>query len=255
MSRSGSTVFCLALAQCPRTIFVGQSRFFARSLRQGHPCGCGEQLDECTFWASLVAGTVGTPPTASDQQATARLLRAASERCDASVIVDSGKDVRQVLALAEELSVRNTFIHLVRDPRGHLISAHQGWHGKHRSDLDPPWKQVVRVTASWWTKQLVNSLQLWQRPHAVVRYEDLVSDPERIIRQVSSTWDTGEGSALHFRHVIAGNPVRLSSEPVRFKLDSRWHGMSRTKQLAVFVLGLPFTLRHRYPLWISAGKK
>lgn len=251
MSRSGSTVLGLALAGRPRTIFVGESRHFDRQWRAGRPCGCGQLLNECVFWASLIKRSGGSPPPASDQRATAWLLRAASKECDARVLVDSGKDVRQVLSLADELRARNTLIHLVRDPRGHLISAHQGWRGRRRSDLAPPWKDVVRVTTSWWRNQLISTLLLRNRSHSLVRYEDLVADPERMVRQISSQWDQGDGRSLGFEHVIAGNPVRMSGKPIEFRLDSRWHGMSRTKQLAAFVMGFPFTVRYRYPLWVS----
>ena len=255
MSRSGSTVLGLALGGRPGTIFVGESQHFSRQWREGRPCGCGELLNACPFWSSLVDFSRDSDPPPLGAPATAQLLKAASERAGACAVVDSGKAVKRVLELSSELQVDSTLIRLVRDPRGHIISAHQGWRGRRRSDLEPPWRLVVRVTAAWWWNQLVNGLALRNRTHHLVRYEDLVADPDRILQLVSPMDGKLGEETLDFPHVIAGNPVRLSSGRVEFKLDSRWHGMSRSQQLAAYVLGFPFTLANRYPPWISADNK
>ena len=57
LSRSGSTLLELLLGSHPGIVTVGELQILPHELRSDAriPCGCGEQVDRCPFWAAVVA--------------------------------------------------------------------------------------------------------------------------------------------------------------------------------------------------------
>jgi len=241
--RCGSTMVGSYLGLGGRAIFVGEATRFRLQYDRVGRCGCGEQIPSCGFWQSVLRHGGELPESDTDYSAIASILRSAIELSGASLLIDSSKSAVSALALAEHLGWDSTILMVVRDPRGHVISVHQGWRAKRTNDADPDWALLARVTGSWWKHQALDTWRLRiPRRCRLVKYDKFEKDPAR---------ETGVHGPLvdgevPFNHSIAGNPSRKTPNRA-IAGDVRWHSMPPLKQLAVFVLGLPFTAIYRYP--------
>ena len=125
-------------------------------------------------------------------------------------------------------------VHLVRDPKGQIASVMR----KHGGFL----KNILRYEIV--QEQIHRKLK--SVPHSVVRYEDLVSDPERTLRSIlqplSLSFDRRQLSWTEAeKHGVAGNHMRYETKS-ELVLDERWRERLTARQQRIVDLG---TMRSR----------
>ena len=281
--RSGTTLLERMLGQAPGVTALGEVlHLWERGLQDDDLCGCGEPFSRCPFWQAVgeraYGGWGAVPPAnaVADREAvvsnrrvpalivpiqsTARRLRrdrllrrldllygAAADISGARLLVDSSKHPAYAFLLRR--SRRNLrCLLMVRDPRGVAWS----WS---KTVVRPE----VRATETLMpTYGLLGSAMRWSVygllfhllsrlgvPVLVVRYEDLISDPQGTLRRIFSFADiepseadlahiTGSDVVLSVNHTVAGNPMRFRTGRLSLRLDEAWRtSMSATHQFIV----------------------
>jgi hypothetical protein len=277
MARTGSTILGELLGRVPDVIYVGELSQFWRRYSRRELCSCGKALPECDFWSRVVEEAFGGLPSGRAEQLVGlerrafrrralqmlcstrwasgrgaasemsrerdRLYAAASKVAGSSWIVDASKSPFFGASLACLSTVSLDIVQIVRDPRGVAYS----WRKRVQSDSEPSdlaRKATVVIAVQWMADNLMVQVALRRLAHryVLVRYEDLVADPERWLSQVANA--TGlpladpraavDNVALppEDHHRIAGNPgVRRLGNAVNLSLDEEWRS------------GLPFASR------------
>lgn len=290
--RSGSTLLGNAVGSFPGALSVGEVKLgFRRGLAEDGFCGCREPVRECPVWVPALHATFGALPTRAeatdlDRRLTAavrtrrtpwwlagreseevrdlvdvlgRLLTHLAVASGASVVVDSSKlpAYGALIARSPLLDVRT--LHLVRDPRAVAWSWQRESASQQVSGFEETMERFSPMKSSlMWLESSSSVAALARRtghPAHVVRYEDLVTDPARVLSGVARHADLEppaalvEGSELHLRpsHAVAGNPNRVRSGPVRLRRDDEWAAqMSPGHRRLVSTLTAPRRRAHGY---------
>lgn len=296
--RSGSTLLSRMLAEVDSFVCVGEIRdVFLRGLIENRVCGCGQRFVECEFWSKVGEEAYGgwdqlSIPMLEDlrnrtdkpwhvpalmkaglrkdtDEAVAAygdillpLYRAMRTVTGARVIVDASKiaSFGAILNRTEGLSPR--FIHLVRDPRGSLHS----WMKQIRMEDDPdttrymPQYSVADGAARYVGYNTEMHAVEANSPHMLMKYEDLVVDPEAQIRKalqtigVSADSDLShfigpEGVKLGVTHTVIGNPMRHQSGWIPLRPDEAWREkMPSRQQKTITALTLPLMKKYGYDI-------
>lgn len=259
-------------------------------------CACGSPFQECPFWKQLDQAAfngLGPEQARGLFEVRRRLLRplrvlaalalgrlapsalrrdllcyrthvlavyeAAAAASGVSVLIDSSKDPLHGLVLARLPGVSLHVVHLVRDARGVALSLLRP---KVRHEVT--WKQQLetvrnptRTAAVWSYRNLLAScLRFPAASYRVVRYEDFVSDPDRVVRAVRADVGLPEPPAslveegrvrLPVTHSVSGNTIRFEGRSVALRLDDEWRSaLSRRDRLRVTMLASPLLLRYGY---------
>ena len=262
--RSGSTLMARLLGDVDGFVSVGELRYvWERGFVHNHLCECGQAFRECPFWAEVVDRAFGGFAT-FDAEAVRRNQRAVDriryvpellwrgsrteafrrhlgefektlellysailDVSGANVVVDSSSDPTYgfVLRSVELLDV--LVVHLVRDSRA---VAYSWTRSKKRPEISgrtvymrqrPPIQSAVH----WGVHNLLlEMLAARDRNVLRVRYEDLVTDPDDVVRSTCAVLgNPGDASSIAVpRHSISGNPMRFESGPLRVQLDDEW---------------------------------
>jgi Sulfotransferase family len=246
-SHSGSTLLDLMLNAHPAIFSAGEVLKLNRQLgvknaqKQTYaPCSCGApSLLKCAFWSRVdqrTRQTVGKSLTELDMQdygaldathaPNAVVFKAIADVAGKSFVVDSSKLPKRMsyLMRLKELDVYP--VHLIRDPKGQInsVARKHGGFLKHIFRYELIHEQIRRALKSV--------------PHSVVRYEDLVRDPEPTLRNVLEPlgleFDPRQLAwAKAARHEVAGNHMRFDATS-KLVLDESWKkSLSRSQQLAI----------------------
>ncbi len=299
--RSGSTLLTRMLAEVPDFVAVGEVRdVFLRGIIEDRVCGCGERFSACEFWqavgddafdgwsqlsvprlkelrvltdkpwhvpALLKPGLRKTTDEAVSEYG--ELLRALyisiRNISGARFIVDSSKIASYGAILVRTKGVSPRFVHLVRDPRGTLNSWMKQVHMT--DDLDRTRYMPRYNTASGAARYVAYNAEMHavgtQAPHMLMKYEDLVTEPETQIREalkfigVTDSADLShflgsDGVKLGSNHTIAGNPMRHESGWIALRPDNAWREkMPKSKQLTIAGLTLPLLKKYGYDVLAS----
>ena len=299
--RSGSTLLTRMLAEVPGFVAVGEVRdVFLRGIIEDRVCGCGERFSACDFWQAVGDDAYGgwnqlsvtrvkelraltdkpwhvpalvkpglrkTTDEAVEEygQLFSALYQSIKKITGADYIVDASKiaSYGAILQRTEGLSPR--FVHLVRDPRGTLNS----WMKQVRmtDDLDRARYMPRYNTVSGAARYMGYNAEMHavgaKSPSMLMRYEDLVIQPEEKIREILSFLGVAEDSDLsHFlgpdgvklgvNHTIAGNPMRHESGWIPLRPDESWRDkMPKNKQLAIAAMTLPLLKKYEYHVGAS----
>lgn len=288
--RSGTTLLGQMLGELSGFTFTGEV-LNAFSVPQGHLCGCGETLDRCPFWSSVLASSGGTDRSreaarfrltlgrhtlpllvsalrtgklrreiAVYSQAIGDLYRSMHDAASGGVIVDSSKEPLHALILAQQAGIDVTMLHVVRDPRGAAFS----WQRTKRKpdvvdqELYMPRFSPVRSAVAWLGRNTVIELAAKRLPTARVRYEDVMRDGPVALRAplAAAGCDPGPLGATHHvffnpHHTISGNPSRFETGEVQLVADAEWQTAMPARTKAL-VAGLTWPLLLRYGYPISA---
>ncbi len=189
-----------------------------------------------------------------------RLYDGIAASSGAEVIVDSSKFPADAIVAAGLPGYDVRIVHMVRDPRA---VAHS-WQRKRvvadkGSDKNAGQLRrvnLVRSTAVW---QFYNQVIARHGRSAVgadnylrVHYEELATEPERVVRRILQHAGVDEDLAPAFdgnevemlpTHTASGNPNRFRTGRTAIRLDDEWaENMPRWRRLAVTALAMP-TLR------------
>lgn len=240
-SHSGSSLLGLMLNAHPEMVSAGELKDLGQQLQVREngrfaPCACGApSLWQCEFWsrveevlrqaegrslAELVLCKYPKPDTIN-----AAVFRAISKAAGKQFIVDSSKRPGRLAYLMQIKGLEVYPIHLIREPKGQICSmvSKNGGLLKHIRNYVLIHEQIRRTLRSI--------------PHSVVRYEELVLDPERTLAGVLEPL----GRKFHRRqllwaeqvqHTIAGNKLRW--QPNGLVLDERWkQSLGKFQQFAI----------------------
>jgi sulfotransferase family protein len=254
-SRCGSTVFASALGTVDGYVNIGETRVMWAGVVKARPCSCGTPVGDCGFWRQVFAAADVDPRamylTRVDSNAyrcnLMRLYEAIAAITGAQTIVDSSKDpdyFKSVLAI-DGADVR--FVHMIRDLRGVLASSVRGWRG--RGIVQPPnpsLRRCARAAMGWQRRNFKAQRLTRARQSQRVSYEDFVNDPAAIVSQVVGHPVSGQ-FVVGNSHVAAGNPSRMESGVIELRHDDAWQAFTITRQLTLYLLGLPWTALLGYP--------
>lgn len=302
--RSGSTLLTRMLAEVPGFVAVGEVRdIFLRGIIEDRVCGCGERFSSCDFWQAVGDDAYGGWSTLSvpmlkelrvmtdkpwhvpalmkpglrkvTDEAVAEygelllsLYRSIRKVTGARYLVDASKiaSYGAILQRVDGLSPR--FIHLVRDPRGTLNS----WMKQVRmtDDLDTTRYMPRYNIASGAARYLGYNVEMHmvgsKSPHMLMKYEDLVTQPDNIMREalkfigVPDDCDLShfmgpEGVKLGVNHTIAGNPMRHESGWIPLRPDNSWREkMPKSRQIGIAAMTFPLIKKYGYDVLESKQK-
>jgi hypothetical protein len=286
--RNGSTLLSRLLGQVPGCCAVGEVRSIWTRLIDDNYCGCGQRFSECPFWSRVVERAFGDDPdfeptevrelalrldrirklptvmrsTASDDLArlrrlVSRLYEAIAVESGCDLIVDSSKTFGHLAILQGIPGIEVIPVHLVRDPRGVAYSwAQKKERPDHHRGATHMRQYSPARTAMMWYLNLLADVVPAAKPLAV-RYEDLATEPRRILETILDATGKGNFEPLTFLdghtadlapvHSVAGNPSRMSTGPIEITLDEEWRRSMRTSQrLTVTCLSAPLLVRYGY---------
>lgn len=263
IGRSGSTLLETLLAATPGVVAVGETvHLWQRGLLDNDRCSCGEQFLECPFWSAVgTAAFDGWNAQLARQALTlqaevdrtryvpmtlhsrgqllrqARLRRygrfysslyAAALACSgAEVVVDSSKHVSLAAALAVSDEVDLRVVQVVRDPK----SVADSW----AKTVERPESATgdmmataseIRIAGRWTLQNALFGLVARRAQLMLVRFDDLVADPNRVVADVRRFADLPDapgpvgGDGIVERpelHSAAGNPLRFDAGPLQVR--------------------------------------
>lgn len=235
--RSGSTILGVTLGNCENVFFAGELDKWL--LRSGKPTHGGEERER--FWET-VRGEVSGAEDLFGREAqryferssalfrvraavvrrrlrsryrrvTEELYRAIARTADASHVVDTGHYPLRARELQQMPGLELYLLFLVRDPQSVVASFA-------REDVPEPTFSELKTNAYLWLTYAVSLLVFLRQPRArrmLLRYEDLIADPEGML---SSLLDHIDSSAalpdlknLHTGLPLQGNRL-IGSEVV-----------------------------------------
>lgn len=243
-AHSGSTLLGLVLGAHPRVFYAGEankSRLLgdaATKLRKRTCKVCGES---CRVWSGLEMRKVD-------------LYEALSERSGRPMIADSTKSIAWIdeqIAMLAKLGVALHFFFLGRDGRAVLASGLRKRPETSAHDHAAAWVAQIRETEALALR--------FPGPVTRVRYEQLATDPDRVIADVTAALGLSPVAAMREpwaaeQHPLGGNAGTQSlletqredlaiggakkdyyaSHPRGFVLDMRWKNELSAEALAAF---------------------
>jgi len=245
--RSGSTLLERILSGNPRFLATGELVNLPTVAARGQAsCSCGEKLDACPLWGSvlgalnlnnpaslmrverrleslprgLIAGMVPAWRRAyrSYQRALFEAIGAAAER-DECLVIDSSKTAWKCalrpIALSRIAGLDLMMIHLVRDGRGCIWSNLRGSNRKLESGEEDVHVRfaALRTSASWLianASALLGGMLLGRGRYMMLRYEALVEEPRDTLACVSRF--TGVDLSAEIAALARGESVSLAHQ-------------------------------------------
>jgi hypothetical protein len=265
--RSGSTILDILLGNHAKLASVGELRSLpATGWLRDEVCACGAKATDCEFWSAvrakwqervggdkvvrlvelqnrfermrslprLLAATVArTADFREYKSLTAALYHAIADVSNKQIVVDSTKYPARALALLSVPGIDLRLLHLVRDGRAVTWSIHRMPNVDLEGNIiDYGEDKVAGSTARAWRRvNLFSSLLTRLSKRSVrVRYEDLVTQPERELQRIGDLIDVDmmplarileNETPLEVTHMVAGNRVR-HQKTLRLKPDLEW---------------------------------
>lgn len=293
--RSGSTLLEKIIGNSPDFVSFGEVRYFWEYLASGEMCcGCGSNLVECDFWSQVIALLAKNPEVDHKRMAflskklnrthhllqmkirqkvgktkewqelvrgTAALYQAIHQVSGEKVIVDASKVPSHLIILMQISGIDIRLLHLVRDGRGVAYSLNKRKKkelGVKNKIVYMPQRSLFRSMITWIVENFI-SLELGrQLPSAVMRYEDFVQSPYKVLTQTLSTLKVPDGDFsqlkspcinLQYTHSIGGNPIRFKQDTIIIRASEEWQqNMSSICKVGLGLLGLPLFLKFHYSL-------
>lgn len=301
--RSGSTLLARLLA-CTDSVFAAGEVCYVweQGVLRDRMCSCGQPFSRCEFWQAVGDAAFGgwstevaerglalrkqvdrnrfvprlVAPRAfpSHEQALrqyadmyGQVLRGIRDVSGAQVVVDISKNPSTGYLLRQVPEVDLRVIHLVRDVRG---VAHSWSKLVSRPDRDGAAMtrlSYTRTTVEWEAfNVMVEGLGLLGVPRTLLRYEDLIRNPEpslrRVLRLIGAPEADGpldfiQGSTVQLApgHEVTGNVMRFRSGSEQLRLDEEWRtALPTSRRRAISVGAAPALVRYGYvpPRRVSA---
>lgn len=276
--RSGTTLLATVLGESSQIVTLGELNQFLDYLIENKRCSCAQHLSECEFWRPVVTELL-TRYTIEElmeineyQERTEahsnivpsffikkeRYIKFQKELFDiiyeanpGTYFLDSSKYISRCLQLRRTKGMELKVIYTVRDVRGVINSF-----GKKVQTSKSPASTILYYSLINFFGQLF----YWRTSKKDVmklRYEDFVSQPTQSIQNIASfvqiplddiVSKLDKQEQFIMPHIIGGNRMKNQSK-IRLRNDDAWKiKMSRTRQLAYYLLTAPFMLINRYRL-------
>jgi len=282
-SRSGSTILDRVLSQVDGAFTVGEIKnIWLRSFQENQLCGCGTKFDECDVWQRILENTDITENSAFSMHRLSRevdrytkipqilhprirgkmldnkirlyqngleeLYKAIFKSGNPEFIIDSSKSPNYAMHLLSLKNVDTHVVHLVRDSRA---VANSRLRKKKRPEIH--WTdEYMAVTPAYKTAYQWNMMNFAMDSlaksgkYTLVRYEDFVTNPVEVVRQVLADISVG-GRDLGFingnvvklgvDHTVSGNPMRFKVGELELRADNGWESdLSTTNKSIVYTL-------------------
>ena len=246
-SHSGSTLLDMLIGSHSQCLTLGE--IHKLTLKSEGVCACGaENYRECAFWSDVSRRLVahGAPPLAElqphstddaeFQRMNHALFAVLQEKTGCSWFVDSSKKLSRLKQLLRDPAFRVMPVHIVRRPEGVVCS---------NIAKGRPYREELRLYHhDLWERYRF----LHRRPHLLVSYESLCSNPElvlgRIMAAVGLAYEPAQLAwAEQEHHNVNGNKRTRTSRQSAIRLDERWRRqLSRRQRLVIGLAQLRFRL-------------
>ncbi|MCK4951691.1 MAG: sulfotransferase [Gammaproteobacteria bacterium] len=282
---SGSTIMDLVLGANSKCFSLGEITKIDRAIQNNIFCVCGSRILECDFWRSVAedyTAEIGNNPFRREGEfgisltnntgikfirrlkkvleviglkknkeswieRTLSLYRAVFRHSGADILVDSSKNIKRAMILANQFEdIDFRIIHLVRDVRGVAYSYQKPTYTVQLPNETEPTTYpaidlfpIEKTAGIWLRENALISLLLkarlpaenWKR----VRYESVCNNPEESLSDICSWLGIAYepvmikfGSVPH--HNVGGNSSRFNSKEIH-NIRSGWKkSLTRTQQ-------------------------
>ena len=232
----------------PDLVSVGELKQLGRFARFSKPkqprCTCGKlTLWDCDFWKSVndvikrISGKTIADMNVEDyeefdsfEKDNIVLFKAIAEASGKNFIVDSSKSRSRLQLLLSNPEIDVLPILLIRNPKGQICSMLQKSKYKHLG--------IATLMHSYVeTNRRVYRL-IKNRPHHILRYEDLVTRPEQTLGALMQTiglsfHEDQLNWAVRERHNVGGNGMRRGSTS-ELIIDDKWrHKLTHLQRLTI----------------------
>ena len=225
VAHCGSTLLGRLLNMHSRVQCVGELMRLDLALEGDLPCGCGELVDRCPFWADHLPEL--ERETGRDYR---RFRRGTWTRIGDALSKDVVVDLSKTRVWRHTRRWRDPevgTILLVRDSRGVMASA-----ARKGKDLAEPLRKHKK-----WMKRLQRFVAKKKDRGLVVHYEDLCRDPKAELERICTFLGLEFEPAMlrpadqvhHFVHSSASGYLKASNE---IRRDERWREELRPDQVA-----------------------
>ena len=285
--RSGSTLLEILLSKTLNAGAVGELKYiWQRGFLEGQLCGCGEKLNECTFWKDVRinlarSGRIEPEECELTRKKTdrhsihfkRRILRlpqaaykierrkyidtlrslylAIWEESKVDLIIDSSKDPAHIDMVLEAFPEETYLLQLVRDSRA---VAHSFATPKQRTAIH--WKTEMmdkvgpfRASVDWSFINLATEhLPIPPERRKLLRYEDFIQHHQSQIDSIISWLNVPSNINSSFEHSVSGNPIRFDKDII-VKQDERWKTeQAIADRILVSMLTFPLLKKYNYDL-------
>jgi hypothetical protein len=184
------------------------------------------------------------------------------------VVVETSKRAQDAAVFASLPDFEHFVLHIVRDPRAVVHSWRRAKAFSVKGETRAIGTRRLPSTVRRWVANCL-SAELLRRElpssHWLhMRYEAFAENPRRAIADIlrllgesgEAPFESDDTVLLHPNHIVAGNPSRFTTGPVKIRLDDAWHHeMSRREQRLVELATLPLMLRYGYAVSPAQRKR
>jgi hypothetical protein len=295
-ARSGSTLLGTILAEAENSLAIGETIWFWNTKSDQQICSCGQTFQECQVFGKILSDylhaanslqievpkrgyfrknyyallfLLGFDGLLTDQyiQTLRTFFEGLFHETGANILIEDSKSFAYLCALQKMNILDIQIIHIVRDPRAVAYSWQRKKSWQRNKDLVSvdskftilPYpisaRQWLTEQFLWWIVNRFSQLNKYM----VVRYEDFVSDPQKIFKEIcqnigvqaeSPFISNTEFKISRENHLIASNPSAPRVGLNTIKFDSEWkEKMPFWAKLLVTLICWPMMLIYGYPIF------
>jgi len=255
MGHSGTTLTDIILGSHSQITSMGEMEKYGRyfAAPEKHRCTCGKRLVDCEYWNEvqrrIEAGADHWPVDLKTKNVffeknVTTFLRTALNVCGKSWISDSSKNGARLERYQSSACFNVFTVYVIRDPRAVAFS----WQKKY--GLVNFFKILGKARQQF--RRKVSGIKSMPH-HYILRYEDLVSDPEKEMRALMGRIGLQfERRQLRFweapRHIFAGNSMMRRGDREIVHDVGYLEGIGFLRWLLSTLLCADLLISMRYPL-------
>jgi hypothetical protein len=276
LGRSGTTLLERILGELPGACALGEVvHLWDRDVRDDERCACGQRFSGCDFWRAVgerafggwdrvdVEGLLALRAGVERTRYIPRLARwhlpgeygarveryahhysrvyeAASEVSGCPVVIDSSKHSALAYCLRWSADVDLRVVHMVRDSRGVAYSWTKTVARPEAAGAEMTRYAPGRAALLWNAHNAAfGLLRRIGVPVYRLRYEELLADPVRVVRELAEFAGLDAGPLDYFgdgtvrlgtSHSAAGNPMRFATGDLPLRQDDAWRAALPPRQ-------------------------
>nr|WP_298792855.1 sulfotransferase [uncultured Allomuricauda sp.] len=271
--RSGTTLLATVLNANKNIVTVGEMHQFGDYLVEDKKCSCGEHLEKCSFWGSIMRELENVQqelrslntrinkkenhrnipyllfkkkPDSEYLSVQEKIFEKTHKQCTETYLLDSSKYVARYLLLSRSSKLKVKGLYVTRDVRGVVNSF-----SKNVQTTKKPVATILYYLLINFFAQIV----AWSDKRVLkVRYEDFVEDPLSQLSRIQLHIFGEEDKQLTLSeeikmpHIIGGNRMKHNKK-INIYPDYKWKkSLNRKKQVLYYLVTLPFMVINRYKI-------